>query len=198
MKKRVGLLGGTFDPVHNGHCKIARSFITSGYIDELWILLTPYPPHKKEGNYVDYDIRHRMLKAAFKEDEKIFISTIENVLSKPSYTINTIMRLKEEHPETLFYFCLGEDSLEHFHKWKYYDRILDEVKLLAAKRPGSTHRNVNPLVSERSLFIEHEAFKISSSEVREKVSKGENIDDCVPVDVRKIIEETGIYKSNKP
>ncbi len=197
MKKRIGLLGGTFDPVHNGHCKIARSFVSSGYIDELWILLTPYPPHKQEVNYVDYDIRLKMLKAAFGHDEKIQISTLENELPKPSYTINTILKLKEAYPDTLFYFCLGEDSLEHFHKWKYYDRILDEVKLLAAQRPGSTHKNVDSLVSERSLFIEHEPLRISSSEVRDKISSGESIEDCVPGSVLDIIEEEGVYKKQK-
>ena len=194
MKKRVGLLGGTFDPVHNGHCKIARSFISSGYIDELWILLTPYPPHKQEGNYVDYNTRLKMLQAAFREDKKIRISTVENELPKPSYTINTILELKKNHPDTLFYFCLGEDSLEQFDKWKYFDRILDEVKLLAAQRPGATHKNVNSQVSERSLFIEHEPFNISSSEVREKVLKGESIEDLVPVEVKKVIYEKGVYK----
>jgi len=132
--KKIGLFGGTFDPVHNGHVSIARSFMNSGVIDELWILLTPNPPHKKDGKQVQYSSRLAMLNNAF-ADLPVTILTIENDLPKPSYTFQTIRHLKKEHPNYEFYFCMGEDSLAQFDTWKFFKEILEEANLLVAKRP---------------------------------------------------------------
>jgi len=194
MPKQIGLLGGTFDPVHFGHISIAGSFLESGHIDELWILLTPLPPHKQQNNYAGYKTRLRMLEAAFAGMDNTQISTVEYELSRPSYTINTIRHLKKEYPDINFYFCLGEDSLQKFHTWKFYEKIIGEVKLLAAKRPGAAHESVSDEILQQTLFIEHEPFDISSSQIRKKVKEGLTIDHCVPEGVLKIIEKEQLYR----
>src|SRR5690554_3641750 len=107
---RIGLLGGTFNPVHNGHIAIAKAFLGSGEIDKLWVLLTSFPPHKKGDEFVSYELRHKMLKAAFSGLNNISVSTIEQTLPKPNYTIHTVRHLKEKYPEFSFLFCMGEDS----------------------------------------------------------------------------------------
>lgn len=194
MPKHIGLLGGTFDPVHFGHISIAESFLESGQIDELWILLTPLPPHKQQNNYVGYKTRLKMLKAAFGDMDNTKISTVEYDLPRPSYTVNTIRHLKQEYPDINFYFCLGEDSLQKFHTWKFHDKIIEEVKLLAAKRPGAAHEDVSDQILRQTLFIEHEPFDISSSQIRKKVKKGLPIDHCVPDSVLKIIDKEQLYR----
>ena len=193
MKRRVGLLGGTFDPVHNGHIAIAKSFLQTDYIDELWVLLTPYPPHKEGSQYAEYSVRLAMTKAAFEHIPNTFVSTIENDLPKPSFTFNTVRHLKQEHTDKEFFFCLGEDSIEKFHTWKYHQEIVDEVFLLAAFRPGYSHDKVHPSILERTKFVEHEPYKIASSDIRERIKHGEDVDHCIPKEVKAIIEQEHLY-----
>ena len=193
MSARVGLFGGTFDPVHNGHISIARSFLASGLIDEIWILLTPYPPHKTGADHSGYTLRLKMLEAAFRDIEHVSISTIEEQLPKPSYSIQTIRHLKEEYPDTTFYFCMGEDSLSQFHTWKDHHQIVEECELLVAQRPGETHKNVDKEILAQSHFVDHEPLDIASSEIREKVKSGRSVSDEVPESVLKIIEKERLY-----
>jgi nicotinate-nucleotide adenylyltransferase len=189
--KRVGLFGGTFDPVHKGHVAVARSFLESGAIDELWVLLTPHPPHKQAREKTGYDDRYRMLTLAFQHLDDISISTIENELSPPSYTVKTIRHLQEKHPETKFYLCIGQDSLRHFHEWYRVEEILDRVNLLVAERPGVDSRNVDPQILEHVMFIQHEPVEASSTRVRK--ANGFKPED-LPQPVADYIEKKGLYQ----
>jgi nicotinate-nucleotide adenylyltransferase len=164
MQKRIGLLGGTFDPVHNGHIAIARSFISSTYIDELWVLLTPVPPHKQGVKQATYKQREQMLRLALIGLNKVKVTTIENDLPKPSYTIQTIRYLKKTYPENLFLFCLGEDSLAQFHTWKSFNTILEEVDLLVATRPDVDHSSVPKKILANTHFVDHSPVSTTNSE----------------------------------
>lgn len=194
MSKNIGLFGGTFDPVHNGHIYIAQSFLESGIIDELWVLLTPYPPHKQDHSKAGYEIRLDMAKKAFSGMQNLAISTIENELPKPSYSVRTIRYLKEQHPDHTFYFCMGEDSLATFNTWKYYTEILNECELLVARRPGVTHNEVEEKILRRTHFVNHTPLEISSSQIKELVQSRKPIDGLVPNEVIKIIEKEQLYR----
>ncbi len=194
MAKRIGLLGGTFDPVHNGHLGIFQSFLDSTYIDELWVLLTPDPPHKLDKNHTAYEHRAAMLNSATKESARIFISTIENHLPRPSYTIQTIKALKQEYPHYTFLYCLGGDSLSSFHLWKEYEQILKEVLLLVAKRPDYDHSNVASKILDKTTFIEHKPISVSSSDIRNLVRHRNSISDLVPQQVEDYILSKNLYK----
>ncbi|MEO1023506.1 MAG: nicotinate (nicotinamide) nucleotide adenylyltransferase [Bacteroidota bacterium] len=193
--KRIGLLGGTFDPVHLGHIAIARSFMLSGIIDELWVLLTPYPPHKLNAQRVPYTLRLQMLAVAFKPYEAVTVSTIENDLPKPSYTVNTIRHFKSKYKDHEYYFCMGEDSLAHFHTWKYYKRILSEARLLVASRPGINRKKVEKNILRRAIFVDHNPLAVSSSGIRQMINEGKNITDCVPEAVHEIIVANNLYRT---
>ncbi|MEX0720816.1 MAG: nicotinate (nicotinamide) nucleotide adenylyltransferase [Balneolaceae bacterium] len=193
MAKRIGLFGGTFDPVHKGHQSIAEAFLNSGFIDELWVLLTPYPPHKQTGNKASYEVRLEMLKAAFVGFKNLHIKTIENSLSKPSYSFFTIRYLKSQNPEYTFYFCMGEDSLAQFHQWKFYEEILNECALLVAERPGADHKDVEQKITEKTYFVEHTPLEVSSSHIKQKIKSGKPIDNDVPDSVSDIIEKEQLY-----
>lgn len=194
MPTEVGLMGGTFDPVHNGHVSIAKSFVESGLIDELWILLTPYPPHKKNEDHSDYSLRLEMLKNAFEGFSNLKISTIENKLPKPSYTVRTIRYFKKKHPDKRFYFCMGEDSLSQFHNWKKSDEILEECNLLVAHRPEATHEDVDPEILSKVRFVDHEPVDISSTMIRKRLRAGKSISELVPDKVNEIIEKKNLYR----
>lgn len=191
MKKRVGIFGGSFDPVHNGHIQIAQSFLKSGLIRELLILLTPSPPHKQEMDQTDYLHRYKMLKLAFQSVDQIRVSDLEQNLPQPSYTLHTIEHLQKQYPECIFYLCLGEDSLRDFHEWYRYKKILERVNLLVAKRPDTDTSAVDPEILEKTIFIDHEPVPVSSTDIREK--KGEKNNDLPPA-VADYIKKHNLYR----
>lgn len=194
MPIRIGLFGGTFDPVHRGHVSIAESFLNSGFIDELWILLTPFPPHKQGNGHTLYELRHEMLKAAFVDIESVQILTVENELPKPSYTINTIRYLKAVYPKKEFHFCMGEDSLTGFHTWKFHEEILEEATLLVADRPEYDRTLVAEYILNKTTFVTHEPLSISSSEIKERIRNKESIETFVPEEVLKVITSEKLYE----
>lgn len=194
MPTRIGLLGGTFDPVHNGHLSIANSFLKSGKIDQLWVLLTPDPPHKTGQDRTVFELRLHMLTAAFDGMDKVRVMTIENELPKPSYTYRTITYLKRLYPEKEYFLCIGGDSFVNFHSWKEYESILREVRLLVANRPGENFAGIQSEILDRSLIVDHELVPDSSTEIKERVKKGDSIKTLVPESVERIITEKGLYK----
>jgi len=197
MGKRVGLLGGTFDPVHNGHISIADSFLESEFIDELWIILTPHPPHKDRKSITDFETRMEMLDLAFSGKKNIRVMGIEKELPKPSYTIRTILHLEETNPEVQFYLCIGEDSLADFKQWHRYMEILEHCDLLVAKRPDTQYGkdDIDPDIYKHIYFVEHKPVDISSTELRNKIRIGDKIDRLVPLPVRKFIQSHQLYRT---
>lgn len=195
MADRIGIFGGTFDPVHNGHLSIARSFLDSGYIDELWILPSPDPPHKTDQTLTEFPLRKRMLEAAFSPFGNVVVSDLENRLPHPSYTIQTIEHLKKQYPEKTFYLCIGEDSLIEFDTWYKPGRILEECELLVASRPGIDTEGVRSEIMRRSHFVDHEPVQISSTELRSRLREGKDVDNLLPDPVLKIIEKQELYQN---
>lgn len=194
MSNRTGLFGGTFDPVHNGHVSIALSFLSSGHIDELWVLLTPHPPHKTDFSQTEYTIRYHMAAAAFEHLEQVRVLTVENELPTPSYTIQTIRHLKKLHPDHDFSLCMGEDSLAQFHQWKEYESILEECGLLVARRPGISSDGIDEQILQEAHFVPHEPIPISSTAIREQIRSGESVTEYLPDKVLNIIEKEHLYR----
>lgn len=196
MQKQIGLFGGTFDPVHAGHLALAQSFLNSGFIDELWIILTPFPPHKKEFSPSNYSHRLDMLEYVFKSMAHVKILTIENELPRPSYTFKTIEFLASKHSKHRFYYCLGGDSLINFYTWKNPEIILKHVNLLVASRPGSIYDEVDNWILEKSEFIEHEPIDVSSTEIKTRIAGNNSIEGLVHPEVESYIRSNNLYLSN--
>ena len=191
MKKRVGIFGGTFDPVHSGHIEAVNSFLDSHLIDEIWVMLTPDPPHKSPNPHrASYQHRLAMLNLAFQGVDNVQISTIENDLSKPSYTLQTLQYLSGKYPENHFLLCLGEDSVHSFHAWHRYKDILKDYSILAVKRPGSDAEKARPEVLEKTIFVEHKPVDVSSTVIRGNESGNQNM---VPDAVAAYIQEHELY-----
>lgn len=193
MEKRVGIFGGSFDPVHNGHIRIVQSFLKSGLVDEILVLLTPDPPHKKQENQAPFSHRMEMLKRAFAGQKQVQVSDLETKLPAPSYTLQTIEYLQEKFPETTWFLCMGEDSLATFKDWHRYDEILNKLTLLVAERPGIEISNVSPEILEKTAFVKHEPVNISSSGIR-----GEGNADSspsIPEPVADYIRQHRLYKN---
>ena len=195
MNKKIGLFGGTFDPVHTGHEELVKSFLLSGKLDELWILLTPFPPHKQHKNQASYSHRLNMLNYAFEDFENIKILTIENELPKPSYTYQSIQFLLTLHPDIQFYYCLGGDSLMNFHTWKNHGIILQYADLLVAEREGTINSNVDNKILKRSIFVDYTPINISSTGIKSLIYRNKSIKGLVHPKVSNYINHENLYSS---
>lgn len=191
-EESIGLLGGTFDPVHKGHFSIARSFLDSKFIGELWVVLTPTPPHKPDESITAYTHRKTMLELAFDDMEDIRISDVESRLPSPSYTIQTIEYLQEKYTEKTFYLCIGEDSLKDFTQWHRWEEILKRCHLLVAARPN-VETDIENLPTGRIHWVDHTPIHISSTELRKKLSQDIDVNDLIPEDVLTYIEKKNLY-----
>ncbi len=194
MGSRIGLFGGTFDPVHSGHVALVNSFLKSGLIDELWILPSPDPPHKTDKNITPFEHRKKMLDLLFENADQVLINDIEQKLPLPSYTIQTIQYLKQKYPEHQFYLCIGGDSIANFDSWYKADRIAEECDILVAERPDSGTDTTDNRFLQRATFVEHTPVKVSASSLRTRLA--ENSDkptDDIPSEVMAYIREQGLY-----
>ncbi|HLR24912.1 MAG TPA: nicotinate (nicotinamide) nucleotide adenylyltransferase [Fodinibius sp.] len=196
-EQATGILGGSFDPVHLGHVAIAHSFLTSGYITELWILLTPESPHKKGHKFADFALRLEMLERAFEAEKKVTISTIEHQLDPPFYTVNTLRYLSKRYPERSFRLCIGEDSLADFDTWHNWKKILNYAPLLVASRASYQIENPAPEIVDQMQFVDHHPVEISSTEIRDRLKKGRSITDLVPPGIEQIINNYNLYRSRQ-
>lgn len=191
-RRRIGIFGGAFNPVHLGHLAIARSFLESRLIHELWILPTPDPPHKEIGELVPFHHRLEMLKRAFRQEERVLVSDLERDLPTPSYTWKTLATLQKRYTDHRLFLCIGEDSLLTFTSWYRWQEILERVPLLVAERPGYDREACKPEILHRTLFAEHQPVEISSTAIREAIHSPYAIA-SLPTAVHTYIEDHRLY-----
>lgn len=195
VPKAIGLLGGTFDPVHKGHISIVHSYLDSGYLDKLFLILTPEPPHKENRELTDFRHRKKMLERALGGLENLVISTIEQRLPKPSYTINTIDFFASEYPDAKLYLCMGEDSLLDFKNWYRWEDIVAKCTLLVARRPDTPGKTVAGELEGHVRYIDHEAVNISSSAIRDSIKSGKSVKEMLPDEVISYINKHHLYQN---
>jgi nicotinate-nucleotide adenylyltransferase len=189
--KRIGLFGGSFDPIHFGHLAILRSFLSSGYIDELWLLVNPHPPHKQNTD-ASYTDRLNMVDLATKEISECLISRIEEDLPVPNYSYKTIDYVIDTLAYPEVYFCLGSDSIDSFRSWKDYEKILERVRLLVAQRKADFTLPV--YLKSKAVLVEHELMTISSTDLRGKLQMGEPLDEYLHATTIDYISKHNLYR----
>lgn len=194
---RIGVFGGSFNPIHNGHVALARELCQSGLVDELWILVSPLNP-LKQGNadIADYASRMEMARLAFQDDERIKVSDFESRLPIPSYTYTTLHTLSEEYPRDEFHLVIGADNWLQFGNWYRGDDILKDFHILLYARPGS-ELDVESLPASVTLVNTH-LYDISSTLVRQRAANGLSLSDWIPTEVENYIKEHQLYKNSLP
>jgi nicotinate-nucleotide adenylyltransferase len=182
---KVGLFFGSFNPIHTGHMIIASLAHQMSDIDQVWFVVSPHNPFKKRSNLLPEFDRLDMVRAAIYEDFNLQASDIEFHLTKPSYTIHTLIHLEEKHPTYQFRLIVGEDNLAHFPKWKQSDQILNEFGLITYPRPNAKRSELHhhPQVE----MIEAPKIDISATLIRKMVKDGKSIRYLVPDPVCEII-----------
>ncbi len=191
--KRIGVYGGTFDPVHNAHLEIARAARRCAALDVVLIVVAARPPHKENETFATPEDRMAMVKAAVLDEAGMESSDVEMRREGPSYTSQTLVELHEHYPESELYLIIGMDSLADLPKWKDPETILEHAELLVVPRPGNGTAAPD-MVAGKYCVIPFEETDISSTEIRVRIARGTPIDDVVPAAVEALIHERGIYE----
>ena len=187
--KKIGILGGTFDPPHIGHLIIADEVREQLDLDEVRFMPNNIPPHKSKTSTTNQE-RLDMLTLAIGKNSHLTIDTIEWERTGPSYTIDTIKLLKERERDSEFYFIIGADMIEYLPKWKKIDELSQLVRFIGVKRPGYSTETIFPVT-----LVDIPEIAVSSSWIRKKISNGETINYLVPDAVKRYIEENRLYGS---
>jgi nicotinate-nucleotide adenylyltransferase len=186
---RTALFGGTFNPLHNGHMTIVKSVLEQGLADEVWILITPCNPWKKDQALLDDRLRYDMVAQAVKDLDGVRASDFEFKLDKPSYTANTLRRISADYPDREFILTVGADNWVKFHNWREADFILKNYPIIVYPRQGYPIENVSGNVT----LLDCPLMDISSTQIRQMVHDGTPINELVPASVARTIKEKGLY-----
>ena len=190
--KKIGLYLGTFNPIHHGHITLANYFANNTDLDEVWVVLTPQNPFKKNYNLIEDNHRLEMANNTFNHLKNIKVSDIEFKLDKPNYTIDTINRLSEDFPNKQFTLLIGEDNLANFHHWKDYSKILEVVEVFVYPRTTTTNVD-NELINNKKIkILDAPKIEISSDQIRKKMKEGVDIKSYLPKVVYEYIIEKKI------
>lgn len=193
---KVGIFGGSFNPVHKGHTELARAAFRILKLDEMLIIPTAQSPHKQTAE-VSFEDRAEMCRLAFENDKGFLISDIEKQLGGTSYTINTVRALKEIYPKrTEFYLIIGGDMLFYFEKWYRHEALLKECHVVAAARENDSYVDMLEYANElgRVKVLNLPVTEVSSTELREKLANGEECAYLIDDKVKAYISERGLYR----
>lgn len=190
--QKIGLYFGSFNPVHVGHMIIANYMATQTDLDEVWMVISPQNPLKKKASLArDYDRLH-LVRLAIGDNLLIKASDIEFQLPIPSYTIDTLVHIKEKFPNRLFCLIMGEDNLVTLHKWKNYEVLLRDYKIYVYNRSSEED---HPLRDHPSVkYFQAPMMHISSTYIRDCIKNNKSVRYLVPDDVYRYLENTNMYK----
>ena len=188
---KIGLYFGSFNPIHNGHLIIASHIINNTDLNQVWLIVSPQNPFKESASLLNQQHRLNLVKTAIEGESVIKVSNIEFNLPKPSYTIDTLIYLKEKYPEHEFAIIMGGDSFSNLKKWKNGDVIIKDYEILVYNRPGF---NISNLVTQNTLVLDAPLIEISSTAIRELVKKRKSIRYLVPDTVMDEIERNNYYR----
>lgn len=189
---KIGLFGGTFNPVHNGHINLVKNFKDKLSLDKVLVIPTAVPPHKQAESLVSSEDRLNMCRLAFGSLAEV--SDVEIERGGRSYTVETLEELKKIYKDDDLYFLVGSDMLLSFKRWYRWEDILTMCTLCATDRDNEeTCRDADEDFFSKIIFCDFPKTVVSSSEVREKLSEDKDVSDLVPEEVVKYIREKGLY-----
>ena len=167
--RRTGIFGGSFNPIHCGHIALAKEILRQTTLDEIWLMVSPQNPLKREASdLLDDDLRFQLAQKALADVEGVIACDYELHLPIPSYTWTTLQHLRKDYPDHEFTLLIGGDNWERFTRWYHWKDILREFDVVVYPRGGQVGT------------IQAELLPISSTEIRERVRRGEPVEGLVP------------------
>ncbi|PIP35881.1 MAG: nicotinic acid mononucleotide adenylyltransferase [Desulfobacterales bacterium CG07_land_8_20_14_0_80_52_14] len=223
MMNRVGLFGGTFDPIHRGHLTAAKKVKKAFMLDEVVFIPSAVPPHKEGSRVTPAADRLAMLRLALTGTNGFKVTDCEIRRPGPSYTVDTVrFFLENAHGKTQMYLILGHDAFLEMHTWKSFEKILEQIPLIVIRRPGGISHSGSISVSALEVFIttnlscdyrlsedgtryqhprlkpihlfQNTLLKISSTDIRKGVQSGKSVRAWVPETVETYLIEKGLYR----
>lgn len=191
---KIGLYFGTYNPIHVGHLIIANHMAEHAGLDQVWMVVTPHNPLKKKATLLDNHQRLQMVYLATENFPKIKPSDIEFKLTQPNYTVNTLIHLHEKYPDYEFSLIMGEDNLKTLHKWKNYEVILDNHDIYVYPRISSEEENLELKSHPKVHIIDAPIVEISSTDIRQNIKLGKNVQPLLPHKVWEYIDHNNFYK----
>ena len=194
----IGLMGGSFNPIHCGHVALARAALESGRVERVLFLPTGNPPHKKEGLADKFD-RLRMVELAVEHEAGMAVCREEIDRDGVIYTVDTLAALKRKMPDCTLTYLIGAETLRALGTWRRVETVIERCKFLVMMREGETREEVIRLAglwTQRGAqidFLDARKMDISSTQIREQIQKGLPFERLVPQAVADYIHEHGLY-----
>lgn len=200
MNKKIGILGGTFDPFHKGHFMLAKTAYEQFALDEIWIMPNATPPHKKEIRQTEFSVRCEMIGLAIAEAPFMKLCSVEKSEERYHYTYETLRQFHKKYPDDQFYFIIGADSLNDFPTWREPAVIASLCTLVAASRDEDgipqlkeKIREIEEKFGAKCLVLNSPKVEAASSRIRELVAGGEDVTKYVGAKVRDYILKKELY-----
>ena len=193
---RIGIFGGSFNPIHNGHTALAGYICDCGLTDEVWFMVSPQNPFKVNASLLDEDVRLEMARKAVEDDERLKACDFEFHLPRPSYTSVTFCALQEAFPEHTFVLIIGEDNWDVFPYWHEADFLMQNFPILVYPRSAENaeEHSFDPKDATDVLFLaDAPLLPISSTQIREAVAAGDDISALVCPAVEEQIRNQHLY-----
>jgi len=211
---RVGLLGGTFNPIHNGHLHIADEVRKSCQLDQVWFVPTWQPPHKEVAADVSFTQRLSMVAAAVADHPEFVACDVEGQRGGTSFSVDTLMQLRRQYPYHEFFFIMGLDSFREISLWHRYQELFELAHIVVTARPGfaGTLQELLPVaIADRFCYdsqskklrfdkgfslmlVDHTSYDISSTQIRQWVAQQRSIEGVVPPAVNSYIATHQLYR----
>jgi nicotinate-nucleotide adenylyltransferase len=189
---QIGLFFGSFNPVHVGHMVLANYMLSFTDLQQVWLVVSPHNPLKNKSQLLNQNDRLHLVKLAIDDHPAIRSSNIEFSLPQPSYTIHTLVHLKEKHPEHQFSLIMGQDNLHSFNKWKNYEEILRQFRIYVYPRPNvaASEFDQHPAVH----LTDAPMMDISSTFIRTALKNKKDVRYFMPEKVWKEVDELNFYR----
>ncbi|KRM90623.1 nicotinate-nucleotide adenylyltransferase (Deamido-NAD(+) pyrophosphorylase) [Liquorilactobacillus cacaonum DSM 21116] len=187
-KKRVGILGGTFNPPHMGHLIIAQQVMEQLDLDELFFMPDYVPPHIDHKDAIAGKKREKMVELCIADNDRFSIEDAELKRGGVSYTYDTIVELKKKHPNYEYYFIIGGDMVAYLPKWYHIEELIKLVHFVGVARTGYLRKSKYPV-----MWVDVPLIEISSTQIRWNIQHNCSIKYLVPESVEKYIKEEGLY-----
>ena len=192
-KEKIGLFFGTFDPIHNGHLRIAKYITEEKLADKVWLVVTPENPIKAGSKISSFNHRFNMAKIATENYDNIIPSDLEVNLKKPNYTIDTLEYISNKLKDIEFSLIIGEDNYKIFDTWKDYKKIINKYKIFIYPRKGTLNENLH-IINENTMYIGGPRIDLSSTNIRKIVSKKSDPKDLISNRVMEYINSNKLYQ----
>lgn len=203
--RKIGILGGTFNPIHNGHIHIGKEALKALALDEVIFVPTGRPRHKlNDASLLNENLRYHMVSLAIQGYKNFHLSDYEINKKGFSFTYETLKYFNEIYKDSKLYFISGADCLINIYKWKNVADIFKRATLVVFNRPGfskedivSQKKKVEEDFNTKIIFLDIEPLEISSTDIRKAIKNNDEIQDIIPASVMKFIKEYNLYESQE-